>query len=337
MGSVTIKDIAREVGVSISTVSRVIHDNPRISDDTKIRVREAMDRMNYHPNALARGLARSSTSNIGLILPNDSDTLFQNPFFIEAMRGIGVKSQSEGFNLMFSFSRDENEEIGFISNYINSGWVDGIILFTSRKKDLCIEFLQERNFPFVVIGRPGEYRNVFWVDNDNVQSMYSLVNQVISKGARSIAFIGGPEEMWVTADRLSGYRQAMEFRGITVDEDQISFGRDFSEEEGRECMKELLKKGTPDAVVTTDDYLAFGALEEMDERGLDNIIVTGFNNSIKSRYFHRGLSTVDVNPVQLGEEAAGLLIEQVKHGSMEPASRIIKTEFIERESTQRNS
>ncbi len=332
---ITISDVARESGVSTSTVSRVVHDNPRISDETKFRVREIMDRLGYFPNALARGLAQSSTGNLGLILPNSSENLFVNPFFIEAMRGIGIEAQSRGYNIMFSFSNNEDEEVGFIRNYIKSRWVDGIILLASRENDRCMAYLREKKFPFVVIGRPDQADSTLWVDNDNFHTVYDVVNLLVDREHRSLAFVGGPEGFSVTRDRLSGYRQALSMRGMKIDPDLIGFGPDFSEAGGKAAMQVILKSCNPDAVVTTDDYIAFGVLEALSDAGLENVSVIGFNNTLRGRYQSPTLTSIDVNPAELGAAAAALLIDKVISGEGNTSidHRIIDTVLIERDST----
>ena len=333
---VTINDVALKSGVSISTVSRVIHDNPRISDETKVRVQAAMKDLGYYPNALARGLANSTTRNLGLILPNSSEDLFVNPFFIEAMRGIGVESQSRGYNIMFSFSNNEEEEVGFIRNYIKSRWVDGIILLTIREDDRCVAYLRDKDFPFVVIGRPDRADSTLWVNNDNFHAVYGVVNMLIDRGCRSVAFVGGPKSFSVTRDRLDGFRQALSVRGLSANEGLIGLGEDFSEEEGRRTMAAILSSGhRPDAVVATDDYIAFGVQAALEEKGLANVAVTGFNNTMRGRYQSPTLTSVDVNPAELGRNAAALLIDTVT-GSIEGSShRIVETKLIERDSTSR--
>ena len=333
---VTINDVAQKASVSTSTVSRVIHDNPRISDETKLRVQAAMKDLGYYPNALARGLANSATKNLGLILPNSSEDLFVNPFFIEAMRGIGVESQARGYNIMFSFSNNEDEEVGFIRSYIKSRWVDGIILLTIREKDRCVAYLRDKEFPFVVIGRPDRADSTLWVNNDNFHAVYEVVNMLVDHGCRSVAFVGGPESFSVTRDRLDGFRKALSVRGLPVDESLIGLGTDFSEEEGRRIAKVLLSSGTtPDAVVTTDDYLAFGVTAVLAEEGLQDIAVTGFNNTMRGRYQSPTLTSVDVNPAELGRNAAALLIESVTDNLEGGSHRIVETKLIERESTSR--
>ena len=331
--AITIKEVAELAGVSPSTVSRVIHDNPKISEDTKKIVNQAMKKLKYHPNAVARSLANSSTKTIGLILPNSSDDLFTRPFFIEAMRGISIYSQNNNYNLMYCFSKSEEEEVKFIRNYINSGWVDGVVLFTARKDDKCIAFLQEREFPFVVIGQPENGDDILWVDNDNVQSMYNVTSYLVEKGFREIALITGPEQFAVTRNRKNGYLQALKARGIKKNMKLILTGDSFSEETGYNCMKEILESPVKvEAVAAADDFLAFGAMKAMKEKDIELPIV-GFNNSPRSSFQSPSLSTVDINPVLLGQNAAELLIKSLKSKLIPFKNVIVGTRLIERDTT----
>ncbi|KPU27650.1 LacI family transcriptional regulator [Caloranaerobacter sp. TR13] len=331
---VTIKDVAKLAKVSPSTVSRVIADHPKISDETKKKVFEAMKKLNYHPNAIARSLANKSTRTLGLILPNAEEDLFINPFFVQVMRGISVYAQKKGYYIMYTYSNNENEEIDFIKNYIYSKWVDGIILLTVRENDKCIEYLKENGkYPFVVVGRPEKSDGILWVDNDNFKAMYDVVNYLINKGHRDIAFVGGPHNLNVTKDRLDGYLRALKVHGISVDEKLIYEEVDFTETRGYETMMEILEYKEPSAVVTTDDLLAFGVLKAIKEKSTSKIAVVGFNNTPLAEYQQPKLTSVDIKAEKLGYYAAKLLIKKLENEDVETNHYIIDTELIEREST----
>lgn len=331
--AVTIKDVAEKSGFSTSTVSRVIHNNPKISNETKKIVKKAMGDLSYHPNAVARSLANSSTRTIGLILPNSSDDLFKRPFFIEAMRGISIYAQDNNYNIMYCFSKSETEEVNFIRNYINSSWVDGIVLFTARKNDKCIAYLQKRDFPFVVIGKPEFENDILWVDNDNIQSMYNVASYFLEKGYKEIALLTGPDQFAVTQNRTKGYLQAIKAWGRKEKKQLIITGDSFSEEEGYKNMKNLLKSDIPvDAVATTDDFLAFGAMKAMKELDI-SLPIIGFNNSPRSSFHTPALSTVDINPKLLGKNAAALLIKSLQNKIVPFKNVIVGTRLIERETT----
>jgi len=331
--NVTIKEVAKLANVSPSTVSRVIADNPKISAETKQIVYKAMEELKYSPNAIARSLANKSTRTLGIILPSTDENLFANPFFIQAMKGISIYAQKKGYYIMYTHSGNEDESLNIIMDYIKSGWVDGVILLTAMENDRCISYLKKANRPFVVIGRPENTQDTLWVDNDNFQAMYSVVNYLIDKGHRNIGFIGGPHHFNVTKDRLDGYKRALRVRGLSVDEGIILSVTDYSEACGYEAMMNMMKNKTPSAVVTTDDLISYGVLKVLKEYQDLNIEVVGFNNTPLASYQTPPLSSVDINAEKLGYYAAKLLIEKL--GKVEGAVNhyIVETNLIEREST----
>ncbi|WP_160678434.1 LacI family DNA-binding transcriptional regulator [Clostridium sp. C8-1-8] len=331
--NVTIKDVAREANVSPSTVSRVLAGNPRISDETKERVMETVKRLNYHPNVIARSLANNVTKILGLILPSGEEDLFRNPFFIQVMTGISIYAQKMGYSIVYTFSKNEEEEISFLANYINSKMVDGMLLLTTRSEDKCVEYLSERNFPFVIVGRPETAENILWVDNDNKRAMYDVTKRLIDKGHKDIAFIGGPSERTMSKDRLSGYKEALSEANIEFDENLIMQMGDFTETDGYEACSTIINFKKPSAIVTTDDLLAFGVSRRLKEEKIKDIWLVGFNNIPLSEYQNPPLSTVDINAKKLGYYAAKLLIDRLQQKEEELDHYIIETKFVEREST----
>lgn len=330
---VTIKDVAREANVSPSTVSRVLAGNPKISDETKARVMETIKKLNYHPNAIARSLANNSTKILGLVLPSGEEDLFKNPFFIQAMTGISVNAQKMGYSIMYTFSKNEDEELVYIENFVNSKMLDGIILLTSKSKDKCIEYLIEKNFPFVVVGRPENYKNILWVDNDNYKAMFEAVTFLINRGNKEIGFIGGPGEFNMSSDRLNGYMEALKKAGLNIDKNLIYEMADFNEEFGYEACRRMLAYKKPSAIVTTDDLLAFGANKMMKQLGVEDISLIGFNNIPLAEYQIPSLSTVDINAKLLGYYASKLLIDKLEKKDGATTHYIVDTMLIERAST----
>ncbi|MBU3113017.1 LacI family DNA-binding transcriptional regulator [Clostridium lacusfryxellense] len=331
--AVTIKEVAKLANVSPSTVSRVIADNPRISDATKQKVYKAMKEIDYHPNAIARSLVSKTTKTIGLILPNSDEDLFVNPFFIQIMRGISHYAQKKGYYIMYTYSDNEDQEVEYISSLMNTRRVDGIILPTVRKDDKCIDYLKKSNYPFVVIGKPENTQGISWVDNDNFHAMYSVVNFLIQKGERKIAFIGGAATLNVTINRLEGYKKAMESIGEEIDEDMIEVA-EFTEKSGYDAMKKILSKSKPTAVVTTDDLIAFGASKAIYESSDQTISIVGFNNTPLAAYRNPSLSSVDINSEELGYYAVKLLINKLENENTYINNYVIDTKLVERESTK---
>ncbi len=328
----TIKDVAKMAGVSPSTVSRVIGNHPKISQATKDRVAEAMETLQYRPNAIARSLANKTTKTLGLLLPNSDEDLLQNPFYVQVMRGISRYAQKAGYYILYSYTDHEEQEIKMLDELLHSKWVDGVILTTIRENDRCVEFLRANQHHFVVIGTPEEHGDeILWVDNNNINAMYEVVASLVEKGHKRIAFIGGPHEFAVTRYRLRGYQKALKHYGIPFQPEWV-VERDYTEKAGYEVAKELFERAELDAIVTTDDLIAFGAQKALLELGKNEVALTGFNNTILAEYKTPPISSVDIKAEALGYEAAKLLITNLKEKS-DVTHCLIDAEFIERESS----
>ena len=329
---VTIKEVAREANVSPSTVSRVISDSSQISEETKERVRDAIKRLEYKPNAIARSLANKKSRILGVVLPNEAQDLITNTFFIQAMKGMSKYAQNKKYYITYAFSEDEKAELEYINNFITSNLVDGICLLRARTDDRSIKYLKETQFPFVVIGRPEESENLLWVDNDNFQATYNLVNELVKKGHKSIAFLGAKKEWNVTKDRFKGFKVACEINGISIHDKNFAIMDDFNEQEGIDGTIKLLENITPTAIIAEDDVLAFGTLKVLNERKINNIDVVGFNNSPLAELQVPSLSSVDIKSEELGYYATKILIDFLENNDTAINHYIIDTKLVKRES-----
>lgn len=332
MSKVTIKEVAKEAGVATSTVSRVLSNNPKISEETKAKVNEAIERLNYKPNAIARSLANNKTKILGVVLPSEADDLLTNPFFINAMKGMSIYAQNKNYYITYVFAKDGKNEFESIKEITNTNLIEGIILLRVNENDESIKFLNTIGFPFVAIGRPEKTEDVLWVDNDNFQAMYNVVNRLIQKGHKKIGFIGAIKTLNMSKDRLKGYKMALEVNGLNYDEELVIHKQFFKENTGYAGAKELLSKNEVTAIVTTDDLLAFGVSQLLNEKKLEKISLVGFNNIQLSKYQTPPLASVDINADELGYYAAKLLIEKLENEEIVNTHYIVNTEFIERES-----
>ncbi|CEO20820.1 LacI family DNA-binding transcriptional regulator [Paraclostridium sordellii] len=329
---VTIKDVAKEAGVATSTVSRVLSNNSKISDETKEKVHKAIKKLNYKPSAIARSLANNKTRILGVILPNEAQEFLDNSFFLNAMKGISIYAQSKGYYITYVFTKENKKELDSIIDIIDAKLIDGIILLRSEENDKSINYLKKINFPFSVIGRPEHSNDVLWVDNDNFQATYNVVNKLVQRGHRNIGFIGAIENLNMSKDRLKGYTMALEINGINLNENLIIHGTDFTEEEGYICMEKLFVNNDLSAIITTDDLLAFGVRKLLNEKSIKNISLVGFNDTKLDKYQNPPLASVNINADELGYYATKLLIDKLENNSAINNHYIVKTEFIERES-----
>ncbi len=250
------------------------------------------------------------------------------------MTGISKYAKKIGYYIMYTYSKNEEEEVKIIDNYINSKLVDGIILLTSRYEDKSIKNLKSKQFPFVVIGRPENMEEDLWTDNDNFRAMRDVVCYLVEKGHSNIGFIGGPGNLYMSRDRHQGYISALQENNIDINANHIYEMKDFTEECGYSAAKKLLKNKGITAIVTTDDLLAFGALKLMKEKSIKDISIAGFNNTPLSEYQNPPLTTVNINADLLGYNAAKLLISSLRNTLEGKNYFIVNTEIIKRESTK---
>ncbi|MDX8336023.1 LacI family DNA-binding transcriptional regulator [Candidatus Cetobacterium colombiensis] len=305
---VTIKEIATDAGVSVSTVSRVISNNPKISESTKEKVRESIERLNYKPNIMARGLVKKRTGILGVIMPKEAITLFSSPFFIEVMQGISLKGKERDYYIMYDFCKNEKEEYEGTKKLVESGLVDGICLMSTRKGDKSIKYLKELQFPFVIVGEPEEKDEVLWVDNNNLKATYDMVKKVISKGENSAVFIGGDKNLTVTTNRVEGFKKACKELNI---QSVVHLGKDFSREEGFRLAEIIFAKENYKNFIVSDDNLLKGFLEYVEKFNIKNINIGSFNRTNLKRIWKNKVFLLDIKPEKLGIEAVNLLIDNI--------------------------
>ena len=333
---ITIKDVAREAKVATSTVSRVLANSNKISEETKERVNEAIKKLNYIPSVVARGLAKNKTRILAVLLPGEAEVSFENPFFVQAIKGISMCSQREDYYIMYAFNENKENEEEWIKKFTEGNLVDGICLFNVKDNDKTINYLKNKEFPFVVIGRPDEIKDILWVDNDNFTAMYNLTRRLVELGNKEIAFIGAKSEMNVSKDRLNGYKQALFNKDIKIDDKLIIEMDNFSEENGYTAAKHILKNNNVSAFVTTDDLIAFGVQRAVEELKYDDISIVGFNNIPLTQYKNPPIASVDINSEKLGIYAIKLLIDKLENRKNN-GYYVIETRLIERESLIKNN
>jgi DNA-binding LacI/PurR family transcriptional regulator len=324
--AVTIKDVARLANVAPSTVSRVIANSPRISEKTKEKVREAMEELGYHPNFIARSLASQSTQAIGLVMPSSTDKVFQNPFFPTVLRGISEGANEKQYALHMTTGKTEDDIFEGVVQMVQGGRVDGVVLLYSKVEDNILTYLQKREFPFVVIGKPFKHvEEITHVDNDNFRATKEVTEYLINLGHEAIAFIGGDLNLVVTVERLLGYEKALRDFHLPLKQEYI-IHEEFLREGGQGAVKELLSlEQPPTALVVADDLMALGVLNTLDEMGVsvpDDISIVSFNNVMLAEMSRPPLTSVDIGIFDLGFEAAKSLIQKVENPK-EPVKRII--------------
>ncbi len=331
-----IKDVASLAGVSPSTVSRVVANHPRISEETRERVRAAMKELDYHPNAIARSLVKKTSETIGLLIPNPIDQFFLNPFFTECLRGITSVTEQEGYDVLLSTSNGTGftDEMR-LQHMIGSKRVDGIILLNSKMHDPLISILEENHVPCVLIGRPSTTTSISWVNNDNVKAAYDATKHLIEHGHTRIGFLSGSQELVVSVDRLSGYHAALRDRNLPFDPNLIVTA-EFLEQGGYSGMMRLLAlPDRPTAIVASDDVLAFGAMRAAGELGYhipDDLAIIGFNDMHLAKMANPPMTSMNVHIDELGKVAAEMLLDQITKANRGKRTVIIQHNLVIRRS-----
>lgn len=332
----SITDVARLAGVSRTTVSYVLNDvaGIHISDKTRQRVLDAVRQLDYHPNAIARSLARKQTLTLGLVLAAHPDRLGADAFLPPVIYGVSSITSPAGFRLLVEVIDDMSRPNGFHS-LIREVHIDGIILGGLQTSDEQLERLGAENFPVVLWGRIPESSLPF-VDVDNVSAARMAVEHLIQLGHKRIACItNAPLRYPESAGRLSGYQAALAAHGLPYDEQLVQYG-DYQERSGYQAMQTLLAlPERPTAVFVASDVVALGALSAARTAGLtvpDNLAVIGFDDIQLAQYVVPALTSVRVPAREIGATGAQMLLNMIQTGQR-PASVYLETELMVRESS----
>lgn len=324
--AVTIKDVAQKAGVAPSTVSRVIQNNPSISDATKEKVRQAMKELKYYPNLNARSLVSKKSFVIGLVLPDATDAFYQNPFFPTVLRGINDEASKSGYALLIATGQTSNHRHGNVEKMVHGRQVDGLIFLYASDEDPIFNLVQDLDFPYVVIGTPSS-KYVNFVDNDNQGSSFEGTKYLIENGAKNIAFIGGDTNRIFIRDRLMGYQQALKEAGLTLNEQWVFNEVEFVPEDGFHYSKIIKELDCIDAVVIADQLVAKGFKAGWRLQGEETIPALTFKayDSSDLLMTHED-AFIDIQAQQLGQVAFQMMMEVLETENVKP--RRFAHEFI---------
>lgn len=338
---VTIKDIARELGISPSTVSRALKDHPDISPDTKKAVNELAEKLNYQPNIVALSLRQSKTNTIGVIIPE-----IVHFFFSTVISGIEDVAYSAGYNVILAQSNEsQTREISDIKALFNSR-VDGMLMSVSRETTNFdhIESMLAKGVPIVFFDRVYDTGQASKIIVDDFTGAKEATLHLIDQGCKRIAHIEGPPNLEISKQRLEGYKEALKEHNIPFNKELVAICPSGTIEEGKKATEKLLSlKNPPDAIFATNDPAAMGAMQAIKAKGLkmpDDVALVGFSNWFFSSLMDPPLSSVDQPGFEMGQEAAKLLIRQIEKQEKDdeditPETKILKTRLIIRESSQK--
>ena len=329
----TIRDIARQAGVAVSTASLALNNDDRVRDATRQRVIDAAKALDYHPSRVARSLSQGKTWSLHLLDPMPSGAL-SSGFFTRFVRGIHDTAREHNYAVALSILDGESEAQALAERLVQERWSDGIILMNPSARPAILTALARERFPFVVLGRP-PLPQISSVDNDNVRVALEATRHLLRTAPGPVVLLNGPEHQTVAQDRAEGYRAALREDGGPVDEDLVRHLHGDADAAHREVSALLTGGARFRSVLAVNDALAIGAMRALRERSLrvpDDVAVMGMNNDDLCEYTDPQLSSVELNAYELGSEATSLLLAGVRGEAGERRRRIVPHALALRES-----
>lgn len=332
----TLKDIAMEVGVHVSTVSRALNPETRhlITDEIAERIMQASKRLSYRPNPAAYSLRTNRTMTVGIVVPDITNSIFP-----PIIRGIEDVLSPQGYAaLVVNTDLKRKREAAAIAALSARG-VDGLVVASAEREDAVLSALDRQGTPVVTVNRRTDDAAVSSVINDEVDGVRRMLGYLVGLGHRHIATIAGNQKASTGQRRYDAFlRNAVEM-GLQIDPEQIVFAKAFLEAEGERCMEQLLSSGAPfTAVLCANDRIAIGAIDALRRNGLScpaDISVTGINDMAMVDCIDPPLTTVRIQHYKVGQAAGQLLLERMNSGdaSLRPQHLVLPVEVVVRAST----
>lgn len=336
--AITIKDIAKALGLSTSTVSRALRGSYEISAETKKLVLEYAEKLNYRPNPIALSLKEKRSRSIGIVVCE-----IANNFFSQVINGIESVAYKKGYYVIISQSHESYEREVANTQYLASRSVDGLLVSLSAETtDLShLNKLHDKGFPIVFFDRITEEMQTHKVIANNFKGAYQATEHLIKSGFRRIAHLTVASHLSITKERLAGYKAALADHDIPFDESLVKYckygGLIYSEtEQAVDALLALKKK--PDAIVAASDKLSTGCLTALAKRNIkvpDSMGIVGFTNSLLADIFHPPLTSIRQPAFEMGQVAMEMLIQIIesKHPITKYETKVLNTELTVRSSS----
>lgn len=336
--NITLKSIADQLDVSVTTVSRVLNgksERYRISRETQELINSAAKELSYSPNQLARGLRLKRTNTIGYIIPDIS-----NPFFSSIAKSVEKSARKSGYSILLCDSEEDTKIEENLLQLMVDRKVDGLIISPVGLEVNHLLKISQKNIPIVLLDRYFPELNLPFVTSDNYKGALEAVNMLIDNGHRRIACIQGLINTSPNNDRVKGYIDAHKNHDLMIDK-KLIVGDSFGEENGYIETKLLLKQeDQPTAIFAVSNLISLGAIRAISEEGLkipDDISMVSFDDQPYSRFLSTPMTTVSQQNAQIGQIAIKLLIDQIESNrQLEPKGIFLPTKLISRDSVKRN-
>jgi len=333
--SLNLEDIGAKAGVSRSTVSRVINNDPNVSEATRIKVLKIINDMGYVPNLAARALVTRRTQVVGVVIPQRLTTIFNEPYYFPALlHGISTVFNARDYSMMLWVEEDHHDPQRFYDRIVRNRLIDGLIVASISQKSLFVSKMAEVDMPLVLTERPPEsLAHHSYVTIDNITAAQRAVTHLIRLGRRKIGHVTGDMTNPDAHERLEGYRQALREAGITIDPGLTVEGN-FSRQSGYHAAKVLMARGI-DAVFAANDQAALGVLDALHESKRqvpEDVAVIGFDDLPAASASTPSLTTVRQPVEDRGSRAAQLLLDTIEGVERDVRHVLLPTELVIRQS-----
>ena len=333
--SVSIKDVAKKAGVSISTVSRVLNDKSSVSSSTIERIKQTAEDMGYVPNSRARVFATKETKQIVFIADIPKDTAFYNPHVFEIIMGLQHSVSKSGYSLIVE-SVEKKEALEYINNLYKKNMADALVVHASIITKRLESLIVKSNLPHLIIGQPDYQSTLSWIDTDNTLSGAIAIRHLLKKDYYPVAFVGGKADDMISLHRFEGAERELKQNNLSFEE-QYVLSTSSTIVSGMNAAKKILKmEKPPRSVLCANSVIAFGMMQELRNQKIrvpKDIAVMTFDRYPFSDFTEPRVTSVDMNMYEIGEEAGSILIKNLSHPNLRIQTFTSEPCIFEREST----
>lgn len=337
MKKLTIKDIAKEFNVSISTVSKALNDSYEISNSTKEKIQKYAKEHNYKPNFNALSLKNRSTRTIGVIIPT-----MLNYFFAQVFKGIEKTALEKGYKVITCISNQSYDKEIEIIEMLSNGSIDGFLLSLAKETELNNNFNHFKDSinngtPIVMFDRVAQSIECDKVITDDLEGASNTVEFLYKKGHKKIAFVSTISDLHIGKQRLLGYKKGLEKMGLPFNEDLVLNIVERDYKKYKNIVRPFIKTNDVDAVITTGESVAVSVMKAVKKNGKKipkDVAVIAFSNGILARHSSPKMTTISQHGETMGQTAAEILIDKLENKTKEVVTKVIKTDLVIRDSTR---
>ena len=332
---VSIKDVAKKAGVSISTVSKALNDKSSVSSSTIERIKQTAEDMGYVPNSRARVFATKETKQIVFIADIPKDTAFYNPHVFEIIMGLQHSVSKSGYSLIVE-SVEKKEALEYINNLYKKNMADALVVHASIITKRLESLIVKSNLPHLIIGQPDYQSTLSWIDTDNTLSGAIAIRHLLKKDYYPVAFVGGKADDMISLHRFEGAERELKQNNLSFEE-QYVLSTSSTIVSGMNAAKKILKmEKPPRSVLCANSVIAFGMMQELRNQKIKvpkDVAVMTFDRYPFSDFTEPRVTSVDMNMYEIGEEAGSILIKNLSHPNLRIQTFTSEPCIFEREST----